>query len=292
LRVPAPYWAAMIACLSLAACGPLPKPFSHDRTAANPLLAPGERAGINVVTVAGTPHGASLAKEVAEAFREEDFAAQAQSGPSAGYTLVGRATIGPTGSDAKARVRLLWLVLNPRGRPGGIHHQELMVDRAAWDRAEPPLFKRLARDAVAGLVPLLSGGRASVTTDPQLITVFDIDGAPGDGRVSLRRSLAFELRKLGYRVAESVIRGARPMVLLGTVKVSPAGTGDTQRVGITWTVLAPEGRVLGTIKQTNHVKSGSLARTWGVTAALAARAAAPGITEIIQRSAAAPPDQP
>ncbi len=281
----------MIACLSLAACGALPQPFTHGENVNNPLLAPGERAGINVITVAGTPHGAALAREIAQAFRDEDFAAHTQSGPSAGYTLVGRATIAPAESKSTAQVRLLWRILNPKGRPGGIHHQELTVDRAAWGRAAPPLLKRVARDAVAGLAPLISGARTVPVTGVQPITIFDIDGAPGDGRVSLRRSLAFELRKLGFRVAESVIRGAKPIVLLGAVKITPPDEGDSQRVEIIWTVLAPEGRVLGTIKQSNNVKSGGLARAWGVTAALAARAAAPGITEIIRRSATAPPGE-
>jgi hypothetical protein len=178
-RRPALYSAAIISCLSLAACGALPQPFSHDGNPNNPLLAPGERAGINVITVAGTPHGAALARQVAQALRDEDFAAQAQPKLSTGYTLVGRATIGPTESNTKARVRLLWLVLNLRGRPGGIHRQELVVDRTAWDRAATPLLKRLARDAVAGLAPLISDARAGPVAKAKPITVFDIDGAPG-----------------------------------------------------------------------------------------------------------------
>jgi hypothetical protein len=72
--------------------------------------------------------------------------------------------------------------------------------------------------------------------------------------------------------------------LLGAVKIMAADKKDTQRVEITWTVLAPEGRILGTIKQANNVKAGSLDSSWGVTAALAARAATPGIAAIIRRA--------
>ncbi len=281
---------SMIACLLVAACGTLPQPFSRTNAGDNPLLAPGERAGINVITVAGTPHGALIAKEVAQALRDEDFAAQARARLSTGYTLVGRATITPAKSTGKARVRLLWLVLNVRGRPGGVHHQELTVDRAAWNRGAEPLLKRLARDAVAGLAPLMSDAHAATpVSTSQPITVFDVDGAPGDGRVALRRSLAFELKKLKFAVTETVIQGAAPIVLLGAVKVSPAGKANTQRVEITWTVLAPDGHVLGTVKQANDVQSGSLAHSWGVTAALAARAAAPGIAKIIEGAKSAAP---
>jgi hypothetical protein len=285
-------WLPMIACLLVAACGNLPQPFARTNAGDNPLLAPGERAGINVITVAGTPHGALIAKEIAQALRDEGFAAQARARLSTGYTLVGRATITPAKSTGKAQVRLLWLVLNIRGRPGGIHHQELTVDRAAWNRGAQPLLQRLARDAVSGLAPLMSDAHAAAPVrKSQPIIVFDVDGAPGDGRVALRRSLAFELRKLKYAVTETVIQGAAPIVLLGAVKVSAAAKANTQRVEITWTVLAPDGHVLGTIKQTNDVKSGSLVRSWGGTAALAARAAAPGIAKIISRAASVAPTE-
>lgn len=268
----------------MTACGALPQPFSHDGNTENPLLAPGERVGINVITIAGTPHGAALARHVAQALRDKDFAAKAQPKLSPGYTLVGRATIGPSKSYTETRVRLLWLVLNLRGRPDGIHHQELIVDRTEWNRAAKSILQRLAKDAAIGLAPLISDVRDVQTTGAQSITVFDIDGAPGDGRVSLRRSLAFELKKLGFRVTESVIRGATPIVLLGAVKITTPDKTDTQRVDITWTVLAPEGHVLGTIKQTNNVKSGILDSSWGITAALTTRAATPGIAEIIRRA--------
>lgn len=277
-------WVAVAACLILAACGELPKPFSRNGKAENALLAPGERAGINVITVAGAPHGAALARYVAQAFREQDFAAQAQTKLSIGYTVVGRAKVGPAEESAKANVRLLWLVLNVRGRPGGVHHQQLTVDRAAWDRGAPGLLERLARDAVTGLAPLISDTQTSPPEGARWIAVFDIDGAPGDGRISLRRSLAFELKKLGFRVVESDIRGAAPIVLLGAVTTGKADKNGNQRVEIMWTVLAPDGRVLGSIKQANDVKAGSLDHSWGITAALAARAATPGIAEIIRRA--------
>lgn len=253
------------------------------------MSAPGGRAGINVITVAGTPHGAALARRVAQAFRDKDFAAQAQPKQRPGYTLVGRAAVAPSDGTTKARVRLLWLILNPRGRPGGVRHQEVTVDRDAWNRGAPALFDRLARDAVASLAPLIAGGHAAPEAEGRWITVFDIDGAPGDGRISLRRSLAFELKKLGFQVAESEIEGAAPIVLLGSVAASREDEKGNQHVEITWTVLAPNGRVLGSVKQANNVKAGSLDQSWGVTAVLAARAATPGIAEIIRRAQSSAP---
>ncbi|MDX1484110.1 MAG: hypothetical protein R3229_06490 [Alphaproteobacteria bacterium] len=272
---------AAIFCLWIAACGALPQPFSHDGKVTNPLLAPGERAGINVITVAGMHHGRALADEIAQAFRDEDFAASSSAEPSRGYTLVGQASSFPAADPDAVRVRLLWRLLTPQGRPGGIHHQEALVPRTQWRNGARPVLRRLARDAVSDLAPLLSDPTAAPIARNQPVAVVDVDGAPGDGRISLRRALAFELRKQGFRVAEAAIRGASPIVLMGTVTASPAKSG-TQRVAITWSVLSPDGQVLGKIEQANEVTAGSLDKTWGLTAIYAARAAAPGIADIIR----------
>ena len=273
-----------IASLLLAACGTLPQPFSHDGKVTNPLVATGERAGINVIPVAGTNHGAALALRLAEAFREEDLAAHSQAEPGAGYTVVGKAVTGAVVDGTNLRVRFNWQILDPRGRPGGIFHQQTTVNRKAWNQGSPALLRSLAGTAVAGLTPMISGPRAKPVARQRLITIFDVNGAPGDGRVSLRRSLAFELRKLGFRVTESDIQGTDPVVLMGEVKVVPSEAGS-ERVEITWSVLAGDGRLLGNVTQNNQVKAGSLKRFWGVTAALVARAAAPGIKDLIERTA-------
>ncbi len=282
----APLLWGIAASLFLAACGTLPQPFSHDGKVTNPLAAAGQRAGINVVPVAGTRHGAALAARLAEAFRKEDLAAYSQAKPAAGYTIVGKAETGAVVDGTNLRVLFDWQILDPRGRPGGIFHQRATVDRKAWKQGSPALLRSLAGKAVAGLAPLISGPRAEPTAKQRLVTIFDVDGAPGDGRISLRRSLAFELRKLGFRVAESGIQGANPVVLMGEVRVGPAKAGS-QRVDITWSVLAGDGRVLGNVTQTNQVKAGSLTRFWGVTAALVAREAAPGIKDLIDRTTGA-----
>ncbi len=275
-----------IASLLVAACGTLPQPFSHDGKVTNPLVATGERAGINVIPVAGTNHGAALAVELAEAFRAEDLAAHSQAEPGAGYTVVGKAVAGAVVDGTNLRVRFNWQILDPRGRPGGIFHQQATVNRKAWNQGSPALLRSLAGTAVAGLTPMISGPRAKPVARQRLITIFDVNGAPGDGRVSLRRSLAFELRKLGFRVTESDIQGTDPVVLMGDVKVVPSKAGS-ERVEITWSVLAGDWRLLGNVTQNNQVKAGSLKRFWGVTAALVARAAAPGIKDLIERTAGA-----
>ncbi len=277
-------WAAA-ACLLSAACGVLPQPFSHDGQVSNPLLSPDERAGIKVAAVKGTPHGRALAEAVARAFREADVAAQTGRGPSPGLTLVGQALESPGPRPSEARVQVLWRVLDADGALAGIEQQEWTVDARDWAAGAGPLIGRLARDAAAKLTPMVADPKGGAKSGTRQVIVRGVTGAPGDGRVSLLRSLVFELRKLGIRVSESPGGDGRTLVLAGDVKVAPAGGGaEGDRVEIVWTVLSPEGAVLGTVKQGNTVARGSLDKSWGVTAVFAARAAAPGIARILGRA--------
>ncbi|HSR54858.1 MAG TPA: hypothetical protein VLN73_01365 [Alphaproteobacteria bacterium] len=270
-------------CLSAASCGLLPQPFSHDGTVTNPLLAPAGRAGIKITPVKGTPHGAAFAEELARAFRNADIAAQTGPGPNAGMTLVGRVHAEPASPASRTHVRVLWRILDPKGGPAGIRHQDRIVDASAWDTGETALLRRLARDAVADISPLIADPKGTTAAGPRPIAVLDIDGAPGDGRVSLRRSLAFELRKRGFTVFESKAGKPGAITLKGAVSVKPVQGGDGKElVEITWTVLGPGGRVLGRVNQANAVHAGSLSPNWGTNAVFVARAAAPGVTRIIR----------
>lgn len=273
---------AIAACLLAAACGALPQPFSREGKVDNPLVAPKARAGIKVLPVAGMPRGGALAEEVAAAFRREDIAAQAGHGPSSGYALMGRAVTRPGPVPSRTRVGILWRVLGPDGSAAGIHLQELIVERSDWREGTQPLLRRLARAAVAEIAPGIADPKRGQAAAKRTVAVRDVTGAPGDGRVSLRRSLAFELRKLGFPVTESNETVADALVVSGTVKVTGAAKGEDQ-IAIAWTVSGPKGGILGTVKQANTVKAGSLRASWGVTAAFAARAAAPGIARILRR---------
>ena len=278
-----PFFAAVLG-LSLSACGNLPQPFSHDGQVSNPLIAPGERAGINIVPLAGTKHGDELAAALAEALRKKDLVAHSKPVKSPGFTIVGLAREGAAAPGDKVKLAILWRILDATGRPAGIVRQHHLVARDDWERGSAQLLHGLAAKSAEGLAQRFSVPRVKPADDGRLITIFDVDGAPGDGRIGLRRSLAFELRKLGFRVIETEIQGSNPIVLIGNVRIGPDKKG-TQPVIITWSVLGGDGRVLGSVAQSNQIETGSLNRHWGVTAALVARAAAPGIKRLIEKAA-------
>jgi hypothetical protein len=108
-----------------------------------------------------------------------------------------------------------------------------------------------------------------------------VDGAPGDGGVSLRRALDGALRRRGFHVTDTVVEDG--IVIAGTVRVSRLNAASDE-VRIAWTAMAPDGAVLGTVEQRNRVPAGSLSQRWGRAAGDVAEAAAPGIARLIARA--------
>ena len=72
------------------------------------------------------------------------------------------------------------------------------------------------------------------------------------------------------------------LTISGKVKVGPK-QGKSQNVALDWTVKAPDGRTLGTVKQANSVPQGSLEAGWGDNALFAAQAAVTGIYDLVKK---------
>jgi hypothetical protein len=56
-----------------------------------------------------------------------------------------------------------------------------------------------------------------------------------------------------------------------------------QKVALRWTVVAPDGKVLGAVEQANDIPAGSLDSGWGKAADYAALAAADGIFDLVDK---------
>ena len=112
------------------------------------------------------------------------------------------------------------------------------------------------------------------------VAVLAVTGAPGKGNAELARALRLVLRKAGWPVHAQKRPDA--MTVTGRVELGPK-TPNGQRVRLTWTVRAPDGRVLGTITQSNVVESGSLDKGFGPAALPAAEGAAQGIFKLVRR---------
>ena len=125
-----------------------------------------------------------------------------------------------------------------------------------------------------------AGKPATKTVKIATVAVLGVKGAPGRGNAELARALRLVLRKAGWPVYPE----KRPdsMTITGRVELGPK-TPRGQRVRLKWTVKAPNGRLLGVIKQGNVVKAGSLDKGFGPAALPAAEGAAEGIFRLVRR---------
>jgi hypothetical protein len=111
--------------------------------------------------------------------------------------------------------------------------------------------------------------------------VTPVSGAPGDGRRSLTSAMKRHLSQQGFKLAEGHLAGA--YTVNGSVQMGPAQDGQ-QPITIRWLVKDPSGAPLANaVVQRNKVPAGSLDRTWGQIADLAAGEAAKKVAELLPR---------
>ena len=112
------------------------------------------------------------------------------------------------------------------------------------------------------------------------VAMTHVSGSPGKGNRDLLVAMRKVMRKAGWPVLNRPRRDA--LSVSGRVKLSrPAG--NRQKVELEWIVRLPNGKLLGTVRQSNMVKAGSLDEGWGAVATLASRAAAQGIFDLIKK---------
>jgi hypothetical protein len=261
----------LLAALGVGACQ-IPQPFRTDEISR--LTAPGVRAGLTVAPFEGAADGALFAEAVADALVDQDLAATTSpiAGPS--YRLTGQAV---TEGDA---VRLEWTVEDPmRGFAGAIAVGVAPSQMPAWRDGDPRLYRTLAKNTATEIAALLADSTAGTPEQP-LILIPEIVGAPGDGRRTLQRSMAYVLDKRGLKVTEQAVPDATPpLVLKGVMKVA---TRDRRsQIEIAWTLTRPDGTTVGTVAQANEVPAGLLDGPWGDIAFAIADAAADGIADLV-----------
>jgi len=112
------------------------------------------------------------------------------------------------------------------------------------------------------------------------VVVLPVSGAPGSGNDDLTQAMRQTLKDAGWPVLMKPRDDA--LTISGKVKLGPK-QGKSQNVALAWTVKAPDGRTLGTVKQANNVPQGSLEAGWGDNALFAAQAAVTGIYDLVKK---------
>lgn len=147
------------------------------------------------------------------------------------------------------------------------------------NEAGPKRISPIARRENNGLAdPVITGavGRRKLSF---LTFVKPVQGAPGDGRISLTNALRRELQKNGIALTKNKVSGG--YTVQGSVKLTSAKVQGRQNVHIVWNVYDEKAHRVGTVSQKNEIPIGSLNGSWGPTAEAAASAAAKGIVKLL-----------
>jgi hypothetical protein len=266
----------VLLCTGIAACQPIPHPFSHAETGNPVTLDLPDSGGIVVLELANAPAATSvaLAEAMADALAERNIPASTGSGNQRSYYLHGYV------DDAGRDVVILWTLIDPRGAVVDTVPQPIDgTQPAPWAEASPALMRRLAHQSAPQIAALVQGAVPAENVVPAL-HVAEVAGAPGLGNRQLRSALRRHLAASGLQVTESPATDG--LTVSGIVAVGPV-TGDRQIATLEWLVRDAAGKEVGRIAQSNPVAAGSLDGSWGPVADNAARGAAEGITALVRR---------
>ena len=287
-QAPTAALAMLLIGVVISACQPLPRPFQPEsKTAAlEGYLEPGPRAGLRVAAPSGMPEHSSIrmAALLAANLRDRNVAASTNVVDQPRYRLTGHVELerDPFAAPEDAvTVALRWTLLDPVGDVAGVVTQDESVAPAAWRRNDEALIVAIAGRAAERIDRLLRRYYDS-TIPPQpldAVVVYRIDGAPGDGAVALFRGMQRALRVRRVSIAEKISDDT--YVVLGAVYLVDGGNPDEQIVQIDWTVIRPDGRRVGSVRQQNAVENGRLDGAWGTLAIAAANGGADGIVSLL-----------
>ena len=110
------------------------------------------------------------------------------------------------------------------------------------------------------------------------VAVLGVEGASPQANRELTLAMRKVLTDAGWPVLSTARKDA--LSIKGHVVLDPA-QATSQTVHLSWQVVSPKGKGLGTVDQNNQVPAHSLDGAWGETAQLAAQAAAEGLFKLI-----------
>ncbi len=294
------FWRVVLAAIALGACqympDLLPKPFQKADTN-DAILTTLVQPSISVAVLppAGPPEGVAktLAASVAEKSQGLDIPAthSALKGPS--YKLDGIASAAALKNEIV--FSMSWDLMSPKGE--NLHHiaaeervtitKEPRTTDELWAPFSEAAIQRASLRIAIGLKkwfdtqkPVAHEVRAPMQKPSQMLTIANVEGAPGDGNTALTAALMGVMQDNGQRVSREGNNTDIGYLITGEVTLE-ATPQNQDSIRIAWNVLSPSGDFLGTVSQANTVAKGSLSRKWGSVAQYAALAASGGILDLI-----------
>lgn len=308
----------VFACIaSLAACGPLPRPFAHSGPVESNSLPSLPNVGdVRVSVDSNLPESLSnsLINNMIKSLWAASIPASTGTNFTPRYFLNGQLKVSyPPASDAEW-IELIWILSNAKGQRIGAFDRRFSGDRAGWLFLDKDLLGDLITDIGKDVVQLVyaqqkpklsnlkelsevpqMGDKAernlAISSPDKLydsdvfkhipkIFLAEIIGAPGDGNKSLYRNMQRSMLAAGVTVVSE--RSQSAYLVKGFVNVSPSYNGAND-VSITWLVATKEGQKLGKVSQKNRILAGFLHGRWGDIAHIAAQGGSRGIIDILEQ---------
>ena len=256
------------------ACQPLPRPFQPIVKAADSMPPELEaKFGLFLAGIDNAPavFESNFIRILGEELTSRDVVSSRVVANQGSYLLVGEFSETPTDS-----IHLLWRIVAADGVVIGLFDQVGATDEAN--------LAKLAQDAANRIAMLMKAAdppraKSRTFTFPTVV-LHPVDGAPGDGRISLTSAMRAALGRRSIRVLDDSHDGA--LVVLGSVKTSIRGDG--QLVEVHWSVINEVGRELGSVTQSNVVPVGMLDGSWGEIAHAVADGGAAGVIALLREA--------
>ena len=262
--------------LGLVGCTEVPRTFETAKLAPHaPILSVPDALGVVVDPVQGAPEAVApaLAGAMAVALQDAEVPASVDTGNTRSFHLAGTAAPVP---GAPGLLEIRWALRDAAGTEIGGETQRL-----ALPPGDDPGQATLA-GPMHGVAPKLAALIQDSAPDEHRPTrhllIRDIEGAPGDGAKSLKRSLAYLLKQNGIPLTEDT-QAADTVAIAGTIETKPGAAGQ-DHIKILWHVLKPDGSEAGVITQENEVPHAVVTGQWGDMAMAVASAAAPDLLRV------------
>ncbi len=266
----------MALLLALAACTEVPRTFETEKLDPNaPLLSVPDVLGVVVEPVQGTPDatGPALAGAMAIALQDAEIPASTEASNSRSFHLAGAGSA-VTGAPGLYEIR--WSLRDAAGTPLGGETQRLTL--AADDTPSPAMLAGPMHGIAPKLAALIQESAPEEHKSTRHLLIRDIDGAPGDGAKSLKRSLIYLLKQNGIPLTEDP--QSPDTVAVACLIESKPGSGNLDHIKIHWRILKPDGSEAGVVNQENDVPHALITGQWGDLAMAVAAAAAPDLLRV------------
>ena len=283
--------ALALMALSVAACGPLPRPFKTAAEAPpNPLVIEAAALGVWVQPLDGTslPMSKLLGESIVEGFKRLGIRATQNESTNSRYQLKGKAKLNQDDPSIPYVMVIEWTLFDFDGNIIGIANEGVPGSRKEWDFGSPMVITEIGNSAPALIAAMIGDDEKALEPARPLLAglwIDPIEHAPGDGDISLTRAIKIAIKGAGVNLARD--RGHAEFVLRVRVSLDPP-IDRLERVEIVWSVLTSDGREIGIARQENLVEVGTFSGAWGEVASIVAAAALKGIEGIIQVARASP----